>query len=125
MVKADSAPPSNMPLKESFEIQFSAKSLKNEHSAEERKGRILEGKPDIFDEFSHMTNRHPRGARLSGHFYSPDYNIFSSVIAILLLQKCQNSPFFQVESNEKLFNADTRGLSRPTNLLMAGSRQRR
>jgi hypothetical protein len=97
MVKADSAPPSNMPLKESFEIQFSAKSLKNEHSAEERKGRILEGKPDIFDEFSHMTNRHPRGARLSGHFYSPDYNIFSSVIAILLLQKCQNSPFFQVK----------------------------
>jgi hypothetical protein len=97
MIKTASAFPENMPLEDAPQVQFSAKPLKNEHSAEERKGGILEGKPDIFDEFSHLPEMHPVGARLSDHFYSPNYTIFSSVIVLLLLQKRRNSPFFQVQ----------------------------
>jgi hypothetical protein len=97
MIQAASAPPSNMSLEDTLQVQFSAKPLKNEHAAEECEGRILEGKPDVFDEFSHLPEMHPAGARLSGRFYSPHYTIFSSVIAALLLQKRRNSPFFQVE----------------------------
>jgi len=97
MIKTVSSAPVNMLLQKSFEVQFSAKSLKNKHSTKECKARILEGKLDISDKFSHLTNKHPRGACLSSYFYLLNYSVFSSVKSRFLLKKQQNSPFFQDE----------------------------
>jgi len=65
-----------------FEIQFSTKSLKKEHSTVVGQGGVLEEKIDISDTLSHLINMHPVGAFLAEHFDKLNYNSFSSEILI-------------------------------------------
>jgi hypothetical protein len=55
VVMIAAALPINMPLQQSLQIQLSTKPLKKKHSAVVRKPRILEGKIDFLQSFSHST----------------------------------------------------------------------
>jgi len=95
MVDGLSSSPTDMSFEDMPEIQFSTKSLKDEHSTIVSKRRIFEEKIDISDTFSHLTNMHPVGAFLAEYFDGLNYNSFSSEILISLSQKHKFFAFFQ------------------------------
>ncbi len=95
LIQAGLPLPRNISLQKAPQIQFSAKSLKKQHTSEVRQPCFPEGKPDISDTFGHLTISSLNGRFLSKRNYRVYHTSSSSKLQTFLCKNLAFLAFFQ------------------------------